>query len=167
MAYSDGTIIRIVAIVALLSGLIVMVRGSFFSTAETIIMLMLVILLGIAVYWQKDDAISYFLFSLFFIAMLANSAYTYSISGYFSMARLGALVIAVIGLIWSVMDMLLEPIPHRIAPNNFRAEVRNLIAAEKKISEAKETLRKVEQLVPAKDLKAKKKLRRKKGKNRA
>ncbi len=143
MAYPKKTIIRFVAVLAFLANLVAMVKGNLATLPELFAMLMLGFLLLVALMWQRDDAVSYFLLVLFFIAAVANAAYLYSVAGYLNLARLGTLAIGFIGLAWAGYSMLMQPIPEII-----RSDVRKLLAAEKKISDAKETLKRVRETVP-------------------
>jgi len=147
MAYPTRMLIRFIAIISFLAGIVAMLRGGLATVPELLITLLLGILL-VAALWQRGDAISYFLLVLFFVAEVADVIYLYTLAGYFSPARLGALAIAIVGVVWASTSMLMEPFPERV-----RADVRKLLAAEKKISEAKETLKQIKEIVPKEELK--------------
>lgn len=155
MAYANMMMIRFLAIITFLAGIAAMVKGSLVTIPVLLITLLLTILLAIAVMRHDEEAVSYFLLVLFFTGELANVAFLYSLAGYLSLARLGVIIISVIGLVASGANMLVQPVPEAI-----RQDVRQLLAAERKISEAKETLKKIKEIVPKEELKP---ARKKKG----
>jgi hypothetical protein len=84
------------------------------------------------------------MFAVFFLAALANMAYLYTVAKYLSLVRIGAIGVAVVGLLLSATNTLSQPVPGRL-----KTEVKKLIAAEKKLSEARQKLERVKEAVPA------------------
>lgn len=137
MNYVDRAIVGFVALVTFLAGIGVAVRGGFTYPLELFLLLMLGVLLVVALISPEQDAASAFLYVLFFIAAIANVAYLYSVAGYLSAARLVALAVSIGGLVLSGSNMLMQPVP---VAGRVTSEVRKLLAAEKKLSDAKKRL---------------------------
>lgn len=137
MNYVNRAIVGFVALVTFLASIGVAVRGGFTYPLELFLLLLLGVLLVISLRSPEEDAASAFLYVLFFIAAMANVAYLYSVAGYLNAARLVALAVSIGGLVLSGSNMLMHPIP---VPGRVTSEVRKLLAAEKKLSDAKKRL---------------------------
>ncbi len=142
MNYMDRTVVSFVALVAFLASIGVAVRGNFIYPLELGLLLLLGALLVISLISQEKDAASAFLYVLFFIAAIANVTYLYSVAGYLNPARLIALALGVGGLVLSGYNMLMQPVPIPAGKveGEVTSEVRKLMAAEKKLSDAKKRL---------------------------
>lgn len=142
MNYMDRMVVSFVALVTFLAGIGVAVRGGFTYPVELFLLLLLGVLLVVSLRSPESDAASPFLYVLFFTAATANVAYLYSVAGYFSTARLIALALSIGGLALSGYSMLAQPVPipaGKVA-SEVTSEVRKLMAAEKKLSDAKKRL---------------------------
>ncbi len=137
MNYFDKAIVGFVALVTFLASIGVAVRGGFTYPLELFLLLMLGVLLVVSLTSREEEAASAFLHVLFFTAAVANVAYLYSVAGYLNAARLAALAVAAGGLVLSGSNMLMQPVPTR---GRVTSEVRKLLAAEKKLSDAKKRL---------------------------
>ena len=137
MNYVGKAIVGFVALVTFLASIGVAVRGRFTYPLELFLLLMLGVLLVVSLISREEEAASAFLYVLFFIAAIANVAYLYSVAGYLNAARLIALALGVGGLVMAGYNMLVQPVP---VPGRVTSEVRKLLAAEKKLSEAKKRL---------------------------
>ena len=144
MNYMDRTVASFVALVTFLASIGVAVRGNFVYPVELGLLLMIGVLLVISLMSPEEDAATAFLNVLFFIAVIANIAYLYSVAGYLNPARLLGLALGVGGLVMSGSNMLMQPVPaqsQRIpAAGQITTEVRKLMAAEQKLSDAKKRL---------------------------
>ncbi len=142
MNYLDRAVVSFVALVAFLASIGVAMRGNFIYPLELGLLLLLGVLLVVSLISPEKDAASAFLYVLFFIAVIANTAYLYSVAGYLNPARLIALALGVGGLVLSGYNMLMQPVPTQSIPANSQvtSEVRKLMAAEKKLSDAKKRL---------------------------
>lgn len=142
MNYMDRTVVGFVALVAFLASIGVAVRGGFTYPVELFLLMMLGMLLVVSLRSPENDAASAFLYVLFFTAAIANVAYLYSVAGYLNTARLIALALGVGGLALSGYNMLAQPVPMPAgkAAGEVTSEVRKLMAAEKKLSDAKKRL---------------------------
>lgn len=143
MAYTDRAIVTSVALVAFLASIITMLRGGFGYPVELFLIAMLGVLLVISINTARGGAVSSFLLVIFFLAVMANTIYLYSVAGYMSAARLATLAIAVAGLVLSATDMFMQPVPARL-----QSEVKKLLAAEKKLSDARQKFDKVKDEMP-------------------
>ncbi|MBI3036924.1 hypothetical protein HYY73_04200 [Candidatus Woesearchaeota archaeon] len=144
MAQQDKLIVSVIALVSFIASIIAAVRGNFVYPVELFILSMVGILLVITLVLPDDDAASMFLHVAYFLAVTANIAYLYSVAGYLSAARLGALGIAILGLFISGMNLLMQPVPQTLT-----SEAKKLIAAEQKLSQARERLRAINEMIPA------------------
>ena len=144
MNYMDRTFVGFVALVTFLASIGVAVRGNFIYPVELGLLLLLGVLLVISLISPEEDAATAFLNVLFFIAVIANIAYLYSVAGYLNPARILGLALGVGGLVMSGSNMLTQPVPvqnQRIpAASQITTEVRKLMAAEQKLSDAKKRL---------------------------
>ncbi len=140
----DRTSIGMVAIVTFLASILAVVRGNFAYPVEIFLLALLGILLVASLATQNDNAVSMSLFAAFFLAALANMAYLYTVAKYFSLIRIGTIGIAVVGLLLSATSTLAQPVPGKL-----KTEVKKLIAAEKKLSEARQKLERVKEAIPA------------------
>lgn len=145
MNYSERMVVSFVALAAFLASISVAVRGAFTYPVELGLLLLLGALLALSLFSPEKDASSAFLYVLFFTAVIANIAYLYSVAGYLSPARLIALALGVGGLVLSGYNMLRQPVPIQEgkAAGEVTSEIRKLMAAEKKLSDAKERLESV------------------------
>lgn len=142
MNYSDRMVVSFVALVAFLASIGVAIKGSFVYPLELGLLALLGVLLAASLMLPEGDAASAFLYVLFFIGAIANVAYLYSVAGYLNPARLIALALGVGGLALSGYNMLMQPVPlpkGKVA-SEVTSEVRKLMAAEKKLSEARKRL---------------------------
>ena len=146
MNYMDRTVVGFVALVTFLASIGVVVRGNFAYPVELGLLLMLGVLLVISLMSPENDAATAFLNVLFFIAAIANVTYLYSVAGYLNTARLIALALGIGGLVMSGYNMLMQPVPVQSIPaeKEITSEVRKLMAAEQKLSDAKKRLEKVD-----------------------
>ena len=142
MNYMDRTVASFVALVTFLASIGVAVRGNFVYPVELGLLLLLGVLLVISLISPEKDAATAFLNVLFFIAVIANVAYLYSVAGYLNPARLLGLALGVGGLVLSGYSMLMQPVPAQTitAQSEITSEVRKLMAAEQKLSDAKKRL---------------------------
>ncbi|MBI2141013.1 hypothetical protein HYU16_01170 [Candidatus Woesearchaeota archaeon] len=140
----DRAAIGMVAIVSFLASILAVVRGNFAYPVELFLLALLGMLLVASLTASGDDAVSSFLFLAFFLAVLANMAYLYTVAKYLSLVRIGTIGVAAIGLILSATSTLSQPVPGRL-----KTEVKKLIAAEKKLSEARQKLERVKEAIPA------------------
>ncbi|MBI2143793.1 hypothetical protein HYU17_01415 [Candidatus Woesearchaeota archaeon] len=138
MAFSDHTVVSALALITFLAGILASVRGGFTYPLELFILALLGLLLIISFMVPGKDAASSLLQAIFFTAAIANTLYLYSVAGYLSPARLGAISVAVIGLLMAGAGLMMQPVPAAL-----RSEVKKLIAAEKKLTEAKQRLERV------------------------
>ncbi len=143
MAYTDRMLLTSVAVITFLASIATMLRGQFGYPLELFLIALLGVLLVVSLNTARDDAASSFLFVLFFLAAIANTIYLYSVASYMSPARLATISISAIGLALSAMNMFMQPVPGKL-----KSEVKMLLAAEKKISEARQKLDKVGAGVP-------------------
>ena len=143
MAYTDRAFLTFVAVITFLASIVTVLRGQFGYPLELFLLAMLGVLLVISVNTSRNDAASSFLFLLFFFAAMANIIYLYSVASYMSQARLATLGISFIGFALSAMDLFMQPVPGKL-----KSEVKMLLAAEKKISEARQKLDKIGADVP-------------------
>lgn len=148
MADTDRTVIGLVALAAFLATILAVVRGSFAYPVELFLVTMLGILLVASLASQGEGAFSALLPAIFFSAVLANMAYLYTVAGYVSPARAGTIVLAIIGLLLSVTNLIAQPVP--AAPAALTSEARKLLAAEKRLSDARQKLEMVKDAMPAK-----------------
>ncbi len=140
----DRTSIGLVAIITFLASILAVVRGSFTYPVELFLLALLGILLVASLAISDDSAVSQLLFVAFFLAALANMAYLYSVAMHLSLVRIGAIGVAVVGLLLSATSTLSQPVPGRL-----NTEVKKLIAAEKKLSNARQKLERVKEAIPA------------------
>ena len=142
MNYMDRTFVGFVAPVTFLASIGVAVRGNFIYPVELGLLLLLGVLLVISLISPEEDAATAFLNVLFFIAVIANATYLYSVAGYLNPARLIGLALGVGGLVMSDSNMLMQPVPAQSIPaaSQITTEVRKLMAAEQKLSDAKKRL---------------------------
>ncbi len=143
MAYTNRTLLTSVAMITFLASIITMLRGEFAYPLELFLIAMLGVLLVISVNTARDDAVSSFLFVLFFLAAIANTIYLYSVASYMSPARLATIGVGLLGFALSAMYMFMQPVPGKL-----KSEVKMLLAAEKKLSEARQKFGKVKDEMP-------------------
>ena len=132
-----------VAIVSFLASILAVVRGNFTYPVELFLLALLGMLLVASLAALDDGAVSSLLFNAFFLAALANMVYLYTVAKHLSLVRIGAIGIAVVGFLLSTTYLLSQPVPGRL-----KSEVRKLIAAEKKLGEARQRLEKVKEAIP-------------------
>lgn len=147
MNYMDRMVVSFVALVAFLASVGAAVKGGFTYPLELFLLLLLGVLLVVSLISPDEDAASAFLYVLFFIATMANVAYLYGVAGYLNTARLAALALGVGGLALSGYSMLTQPVPIQAGKvaSEVTSEVRKLMAAEKKLSDARERLETVKE----------------------
>lgn len=145
MADADRAVVGFVALATFLATILAAVRGSFTYPVELLLVAMLGILLVASLASQGEGAFSALLPAIFFSAVLANMAYLYTVAGYVSPARAGTIVLAIIGLLLSATSLIAQPVPAALT-----SEARKLLAAEKKLSEARQKLERVKAVMPAK-----------------
>ena len=143
MAHTDSILLAFIAVITFLASIGTMLRGQFGYPLELFLIAMLGVLMVASLNAARDDAAGSFLFVLFFLAAMANTIYLYSVASYMSPARLATLGIAAIGLALSAMDMFMQPVPGKL-----KSEVKMLLAAEKKISEARQKFEKAKDELP-------------------
>ncbi len=131
--YSGRTVLGSVALVSFIATTFAVLKGNFAYPLELFLLALLGILLVASLIAALNNSIPSLTYAIFFFASTINVAYLYSVSGYLSPARAMALGVPVIGLILSAISMLKHPVPAGL-----RSEVRKLIAAEKRLSEAKQ-----------------------------
>ncbi|MEK6837959.1 MAG: hypothetical protein AABX69_04880 [Nanoarchaeota archaeon] len=140
----DSRSIGIVAIISFLASILAAVRGNFTYPVELFLLALLGVLLVASLATSDDDAVSSLLFVAFFLAALANMVYIYGIVKYLSLVRLAVIAIAVVGFLLSATKLLSQPVPGRL-----KTEVKKLIAAEQKLSKARQKLKNVKEAMPA------------------
>lgn len=140
----DRSATGMVAIVSFLASILAVVKGNFVYPVELFLLALLGILLIASLAAQDDDAVSQLMFAAFFLAALANMAYLYTVAKYLSLVRIGTIGVAVVGLLLATTNLLSQPVPGRL-----KTEVKKLIAAEKKLSEARQKLETIKEAVPA------------------
>ena len=158
MAYTDRAILNAVALITFLASIVTMLKGGFGYPLELFLIAMVGVLLLLSANAGREDAASSFLYVLFYLAAISNIFYLYSVAGYMSPARLGTLAIAIVGLALSGTDMFMQPVPGSAAPDRLQSEVKRLLAAEKKLSQAREKFSIIKAEIPkSKSAKTKKK----------
>ncbi|MBI2581346.1 hypothetical protein HYV85_06125 [Candidatus Woesearchaeota archaeon] len=140
----DRTAIGMIAIVTFLASILSVVRGNFAYPVELFLLALLGILLVALLASSDGDAVSLLLLTVFFLTALANMAYLYTVAKYLSLVRIGTIGIAVVGLLLSATSTLSQPVPGRL-----KTEVKKLIAAGKKLSDARQKLEIVKEAIPA------------------
>ena len=133
MTFTDRAFLNSVALIVFLASIVTMLRGGFGYPVELFLIAMLGVLLLLSANMGREDAASSFLYVLFFLAAISNVVYLYGVAGHMSLARLGTLGIAVVGMALAGTDMFMQPVPGRL-----QSDVKKLLAAEKKFSEARE-----------------------------
>ncbi len=128
-------LVGLVAISTFLASLFSALRAGFGYPVELAALAGLGLLL-IAFFSVRDsDGASFFVAALFFVAAAADITYMNSVAGHMSMARLGSLAVAVFGLMLASSALIMQPAAPRLS-----IEAKRLIAAEKKLENAKEML---------------------------
>ncbi|HIG98315.1 TPA: hypothetical protein HA231_02745 [Candidatus Woesearchaeota archaeon] len=136
-------IVGLVGVAAFIAGVFSAARGGFFYPLELFLLAMIGLLLVASLATPRNGSASPFVSVILFIALVANSAYLYVVSGHISTTRLAALTIAIAGLAFSLVWLLAEPVPAVLS-----REARRLIAAEKRLNDAKERLEDVKAEIP-------------------
>ena len=144
MTYSGRLLTGIMSFAAFLASIAAAVKGNFIYPVELAILALLGILLIALLTAQRDDAITSVIAMLFFAASMANIAYLYSVAGYMNLARLGTLAIAAAGLAISGSGFMAQPVPASLT-----SQAKKLIAAERKLSEARQRIETVKEEMPA------------------
>ena len=154
--FSRLTVI-LVALATYLASIAAMVRGGFVYPVELGLVALIALLLVAVIAMPNDDAASSLVSSIFFLSCMANIAYLYSVSGYLSTVRLGALGLSFAGLALSATSLMAQPVPTALT-----SEAKNLIAAGKRLSLAKERLQAVKEEAPPRATSRKAKPRKRK-----
>ncbi len=140
----DRRSIGLVAIVTFLASILAVVRGDFTYPVELFLLALLGVLLVASLATSDDNAVSLLLFAAFFLAALVNMVYLYTVAKHLSLVRIATIGVAVVGLLLSATSTLSQPVPGKL-----KTEVKKLIAAEKKLSEARQKLERVKEAIPA------------------
>ncbi len=155
MGTLSGILLNSLSLASFLASIFAALQGDFAYPVEITILALLGILMVMTLALPSDDAAGAFIAAVFFLASLANLGYMHSVAGYISPARLGALAITLSGLAVSALALMSQP-----APPHLTREARKLLAAEKKISAAREQLEAVKETIPN-AIKGRKRKRRK------
>lgn len=143
MTYSGRLLTGALGLAAFLASIVAAARGHFIYPVELAILALLGMLLVASLAARQDDAVTSLISMLFFAACMANVAYLYSVAGYMNLARLGTLAIAAAGLAISGSGFVMQPVP-----SSLTTQARKLIAAETKLSEARQRLESVKEEMP-------------------